>query len=89
MPNTSSAKKALRVSRRKQKTNKVTQYKINNALKELRRAIANKSKDYKEILAKVYSSLDKAVKSNYIPKKRADRKKSRVMKMVAKAQEKK
>jgi len=89
MPNTSSAKKALRVSRRKQKVNKVKQYKIKNSLKELRRAISNGAKDYKEVLSKVYSALDKAVKNNYIPKKRADRKKSRIMKMVAKAKDKK
>lgn len=85
MPNTKSAKKALRVSLRKRKVNKAKNYKIKNSLKEFRRVLATNPKEYKDAMSKVYSALDKAVKTNFIHKKRADRKKSRISKMVEKA----
>ncbi len=85
MPNTSSAKKALRGSEKKRGFNNTRKYKITQSLKELRRVLANKPSEYQTTLSKVFSSLDKAVKSNLIPKKRADRKKSRVSAMVEKA----
>jgi small subunit ribosomal protein S20 len=85
MPNTSSAKKALRGSKKKQTFNNSKKYKIKQSLKELRKVLANKPSSYKTTLSKVFSSLDKAVKTNLIPKGRADRKKSRLSSMVEKA----
>lgn len=82
MPNTKSAKKALRVSLRKRKYNKAKNYKIKNSLKELRKVLTSKPEAYKDALSKAYSALDKAVKSNFINKKKADRKKSRLSKLV-------
>ena len=84
MPNTSSAKKALRSSSRKRKFNRLRTYKIKNALKELRLNLEQGGKNAQEAMARVYSSLDKAVKTNFIPKRRADRKKSRIAAMVEK-----
>ena len=86
MPQTKSAKKALRSSKRKQEFNTARKWKLKKSLKELRKGIQNGAKDIEQTVAKVYSALDKAVKTNLIHKKRADRKKSRVAKMVAKAQ---
>lgn len=85
MPNTSAAKKALRTSRRKREVNLAKKEKITNSQRNLRKALHSGSKDIKDHLSKAFSALDKAVKSNYIPKKRADRKKSRLAKMVEKA----
>lgn len=84
MPNTSSAKKAHRSSLNKRKYNKLKNYKIKVALKELRKEMGNDGKNVQEKLSKVFSALDKAVKTDYIPKGRADRKKSRLANMVAK-----
>ena len=85
MPNTLSAKKALRGSEKKRLFNNTKKYQIKQSLKELRRVLATKPGEYQVTLSKVFSSLDKAVKTNVIPRKRADRKKSRISAIVAKA----
>jgi len=82
MPNTSSAKKALRSSVRKSVYNTARKFKIKNALKDVRQSVAAASENTSEFLSKAFSQLDKAVKSNLIPKGRADRKKSRLSKLV-------
>lgn len=87
MPNTKSAKKALRSSLKKREYNLARKFKIKNSLKDLRKALTTNPNDYLTALSSVYSSLDKAVKGNFIPKNRADRKKSRIAKMVAKTLE--
>ena len=50
----------------------------------MRRAIKTGETNLSPLIAKVYSALDKAAKSNYIHKNKASRKKSRVAKMVNK-----
>lgn len=87
MPVTKSAKKAMRSSQVKRQYNVARKLKIRNSLKELRQCLATNPQEYQETLNKAYSALDKAVKTNYIHKGRADRKKSRLAKMVAKALE--
>ncbi|MEM1312758.1 MAG: 30S ribosomal protein S20 [Patescibacteria group bacterium] len=82
MPNTQSAKKALRGSLKKRKFNLERKYKVRNSLKELRKMLASGSKDVNTSLGKAYSALDKAVKGKTIKKGKADRKKSRLSKMV-------
>jgi small subunit ribosomal protein S20 len=84
MPNTKSAKKALRGSLRKREFNQERKYKVRNSLRELRRLLAAGSKDFQGALSKAYSTLDKAVKGKTIKKGKADRKKSRLSKMVQK-----
>lgn len=85
MPNTKSAKKALRSSTKKKEYNFLRKIKIKNALKEFRKAIQTNPSEYKNSLSKAFSALDKAVKTNLIPKNRADRKKSRLSAQVDKA----
>jgi ribosomal protein S20 len=82
MPQTSSAKKALRNSKRKELINKSRKYKLKQALKEFRRVLSEKPSEYKATLSKVFSALDKGVKNNIIPKSRASRKKSRLAGLV-------
>ncbi len=84
MPNTKSAKKAMRSSLKKQGFNLEKKFKIKNALKDARKAISMGVKDTQPILSKVFSTLDKAVKTKFIHKNRANRKKSRIAKMFAK-----
>ena len=83
MPNTSSAKKALRNSLKKRDYNTARSLKIKNSLKELRRVLSKDPENYQVTLSKVYSSLDKAVKTNLVHHKTASRKKSRMAKLVA------
>lgn len=85
MPNTSSAKKALRGSLKKQKFNLLSKSKIKNALRDFRKAITISPSEYQVTLSKAFSALDKAVKKNFIPKGRADRKKARLSAMASKA----
>lgn len=83
MPNTKSAKKALRSSLKKRGFNLVSKNKIRNSLKDLRKGISEGLTQSQEALSKAFSALDKAVKTNFIPKGRADRKKSRLAKLIA------
>jgi small subunit ribosomal protein S20 len=85
MPNTKSAKKAMRSSIRKNVFNTARKWKIKNSLKELRKVMVSNVTEYQSSLSKVFSQLDKAVKSNLIHKNKANRKKSRLALMVAKA----
>jgi len=84
MPNTSSAKKALRSSLKKHEYNLTTKYKIKNSLKDLRKVVAIDPTNYQKSLDKAYSVLDKAVKTNFIHRNKADRKKSRLALAIAK-----
>lgn len=84
MPNTKSAKKALRSSIKKREYNLTTKYRIKNSLKDLRKVIVIDPTNYQTALDKAYSTLDKAVKSNFIHRNKADRKKSRLALNIAK-----
>lgn len=84
MPNTQSAKKALRSSSRKRQYNLIAKYKIKNSLKEFRKALEIDPSSYHATLSKAFSALDKAVKSNLIHRNKADRKKSRLALKVTK-----
>lgn len=81
MPNTKSAKKALRASARKRTYNQLKKVKIKSAYKSLRKNLANEPANAAQSLSAVFSALDKAVKTNYITKHRAARKKSRATAM--------
>jgi small subunit ribosomal protein S20 len=87
MANTKSAQKALRSSARKRQFNIVSKFKIKNSLKELRKALATNPSEYQATLSKVFSSLDKAVKTNLLHKNTAARKKSRMANLVKKTLE--
>jgi small subunit ribosomal protein S20 len=85
MPNTSSANKAMRQSRRRNAINTRTKFKFKTAVKDTRALIAEGNvKDSAESLKKAMSALDKAVKKNVIHKNTASRRKSRLQKAITK-----
>jgi small subunit ribosomal protein S20 len=85
MPNTKSAMKAMRNSRRRNAINLRTRSKFKSAVKETRENIATgDAKASAESLKKAMSMLDKAVKKDVLHKNTASRKKSRLAKALAK-----
>jgi ribosomal protein S20 len=86
MPITSSAKKALRQSKRRQVQNNVRKNAYKNTVKEFRKLVVSKSvADAQTKLAAAMKALDKAAKTNAIKKNKANRLKSRLQKALAKA----
>ena len=86
MPITKSAQKALRQSGVKRARNIIRKDKYKAQVKEFRRAISAKNFDEaKQILPKVYQTLDKAAKSNTIKKNKASRLKSRLSANLSRA----
>jgi len=84
MPNTKSAKKALRSSERKRVFNLRKKREMNDVVKEIRTLVAaNKSKEAQALLSRAYQTIDKAAKRGIIKKNTASRKKSRLSKILA------
>jgi small subunit ribosomal protein S20 len=85
MPITSSAKKALRSSKRKRLVNLVSKEKMNKTVKAVKKLFVSKTKEgAKEALVLAYKALDKAAKKGVIKKNTASRKKSRLAKAIKK-----
>ena len=85
MPITKSAKKALRQSLKKRTHNLFYKNKIKNLLKEVRGLVAQKkTEEAGKLLPSLYKILDKAVKKKSIKKNTADRRKSRITKLIFK-----
>ena len=85
MPNTKSAIKALRSSIRKRGYNLVTIGKYKDAVKAVRKAVADKKKDEAvKLLATAFKQLDKAAKKRVIHANKAARLKSRLSLAIAK-----
>jgi small subunit ribosomal protein S20 len=85
MPNTSSAAKAMRQSRRRNAINIRTKTKFKVTTKATRTAIESGSvADALKALQAAMSALDKAVKKNVLHKNTADRRKSRLAKAINK-----
>jgi len=83
MPITKSAKKALRQNLRRKKRNLATENKIKNLVKKVKKLIsAKKIEEAKKLLPIIYKTLDKAAKLGIIKKNTADRKKSRISKLL-------
>jgi len=83
MPITKSAKKALRQSIKRRTRNIIQKDKIKNLLKDMRSLVSKKKlEEAKKLLPQVYKILDKAAKVGLIKKGRADRKKSRITKLI-------
>ncbi len=86
MPITSSAKKALRVSKKKQIFNTRKDNKIDSLIKKFKKLVTeNKSKDAEKILPEVYQAIDKAVKIKFYKKNTGSRMKSRLTAFLNKA----
>jgi len=85
MPVTTSAKKALRQSKKRGARNKQVRVKVRDVVKEMRTLIsAKKIEEARAILPKLYKTLDKAVKVGVMKKNTASRKKSRLTLSLAK-----
>jgi small subunit ribosomal protein S20 len=86
MPITKSAKKALRQSK-KRRTNNLRRIKaMKGATKDIQKFISeNKKEEAFKLLPKVYKLIDKAAKAGLIKKNNADRKKSRLTKLITKS----
>ena len=83
MPITRNAKKALRVSEKKQAINARTKKTLKEGVKSLEKLVgAKKWKDAKTALAEAYSAIDKAAKKGVIKKNTASRKKARLSRLT-------
>lgn len=83
MPKTTSAKKAARQNIRRRAQNLERKQSVKAVIKELRELIKEKKgEDAKKHLAKVYKTIDKMAKVNFIKKGKANRLKSRLAKRV-------
>lgn len=83
---TSSAKRAIRVAARKRVYNLRRLDTMRGAVKDVKKLIvAKKTSDAAKSMAEVYKAIDKAAKRGVIKKNTAARKKSRIMKALAKA----
>mgnify|MGYP002397089838 CR=1 FL=1 len=85
---TSSAKKANRVAARKQVFNLRRKRAMKSAVKEVVEGVAAGTKETQALLTTAYKAIDKAAKRGVIKKNTADRKKSRIARMVAKKEDK-
>jgi small subunit ribosomal protein S20 len=85
MPITSSAKKALRSSKRKRIFNLRRKNKVDSVTKEIKKLVGAKNvAEAKKALSSAYKAIDKAAKRGIIKKNTAARKKSRLSAMVKK-----
>jgi len=86
MLRTKSAKKALRQSFRRKKRNLQRKTGLKKAIKTYQKAIeSRKLEEAKKYLSEVYKLADKTAKSKTIKKGKADRIKSRLSQLLAKA----
>ena len=85
MPITTSAKKALRGSKRKRSFNLRKKDTLSKTVKQVKKLIANKQiKEAEALLPIVQKIIDKATKTGYLKKNTASRKKSRISAMIKK-----
>ena len=81
---TSSAKKALRSSQRKRVFNLRRKAAIERVVKNIKKLVAEKKTDEaKKLIPLAYKAYDKAAKEHTIKKGAADRKKSRLARLIA------
>lgn len=86
MPITSSAKKALRASKRKRVYNQRRKEDMGSVVKKIKKFVTDKNtKEALSLLAAAYKAIDKAAKTNLIKKNAASRKKSRLAQLIKKA----
>jgi len=82
MPITSSAKKALRSSKRKKVFNLRRKNEMQSVIKEYKKLVsAQKVDEAKKLIPKLQKAIDKSVKTGLIKKNTASRKKSRLIKI--------
>lgn len=80
---TKSAKKAIRQNKRRRARNLTYLSKMKSLIKEIKSLVVQKRlKEARELLAKAYQAIDKALKVGVIKKNAASRKKSRITKLI-------
>jgi small subunit ribosomal protein S20 len=85
MPNTKSAEKALRQSKKRRSRNLAKKDAYKAAVKEFKKLVAaGKTDEAKKLLPKVYQQVDKATKSGVIKKNKAARLKSGTARVFSK-----
>lgn len=85
MPNTKSAKKALRQNTKRRKFNIKRKTEMKTVIKEYKKLLeANKKEEASKQLSAAYQTLDKLAKTKIIKKGKADRMKSRLAKKLIK-----
>lgn len=83
MANTSSAKKAIRVSARKRIINLRRNRQYKEDRKEVMKAVANKNKaEAEKLLPSAFKSIDKAAKGGVLHQNTADRYKAQLARMI-------
>lgn len=83
MPITKSAKKALRQNKKRRALNLRRFNAMRKNIKNIKKLIEeNKKEEAQKLLPQTYKAIDKAVKRNLIKKNTADRKKSRITKLI-------
>jgi len=83
MPITTSAKKALRGSKKKRVFNLRRKNEMQSVIKEYKKLIlAKKTDEAKKLIPKLQKAIDKAEKRGIIKKNNASRKKSRLLKTI-------
>ena len=82
MPITKSAKKALRVSKRKKTLNDNRKKTMQYEIKKVSKLVKTDKKSAQTELAKAYQAIDKAAKRGVIKKNTASRRKAKVAKML-------
>lgn len=85
MPNTSSARKAMRQAATNKSRNVVRKEAYKKAVKDLRKQIAKDASGAGEQVKTAFQALDKAAKRGVIKPNKASRLKSRAAKAIAKA----
>ncbi|ABP66640.1 30S ribosomal protein S20 [Caldicellulosiruptor changbaiensis] len=85
MANTKSAKKKIKVIRRRTIENKIQKFKMKKAIKEVKKALlAGDIEKAKELYSKAAKLIDQTAAKGVIHKNNASRKKSRLMKLINK-----
>jgi len=85
MPNTSSAKKALRQSTKRRVQNARHKHAVADATKQIRKLIeTGKREEAAALLGRAYKEIDKAAKTRVLKQNTAARKKSRIARLVIK-----
>lgn len=87
MPITSSAKKALRASKKKQLFNLRRKNEMQSVIKQYKKLIsAKKTDEAKKLIPRLQKAIDKAAKRGVIKKNTASRKKSRLITITLRSQ---
>ncbi len=84
MPNTKTAKKALRQNIKRRRRNTRNKKELKETIKSFKKLAATDKEKAKKELSVVYGKLDKSAKTNLIKKNKASRLKSRLSKSLAK-----